>query len=69
MMYYISIDSYAMRLCIFLKPAMSDQPSGRYWPETGHDWKKPAKNALFLQVFGIFDALPYSLFIPNFKRR
>ena len=26
---------------------LSDQLSGRYCPETGHDWKKPAKISLF----------------------
>ena len=36
---------------------LSDQLSGRYCPETGHDWKKPAKNGIFSEVFGIFDTL------------
>ena len=36
---------------------LSDQLSGRYWPESGHDWKKPAKNGIFSEVFGIFDTL------------
>ena len=30
----------------------SDQPSGRYWPESGRNWKKSFKNALFFKVFG-----------------
>ena len=36
-------------------------------PDTGRS--KPAKNALFLEVFGEFDTLPYTVFNPNFKRR
>ena len=36
-------------------------------PDTGR--RKPAKNVLFLEVFGKFDALPYTVFILNFKRR
>ena len=48
---------------------LSDQLSGRYWPESGHDWKTPAKIGLFLEVFVKFHTLPYTVFIPNFKRR
>ena len=36
---------------------LSDQLSGRYCPETGHDWKNPAKNGIFSEVFRIFDTL------------
>ena len=46
-----------------LEKNLSAQLSGRYWPESGHDWKKPAKNGLFLEVFGIFNALPDEVFI------
>ena len=53
----------------FVKRNLFGEVSGRYCPETGHDWKKTAKNGLFLEVFGIFDPLPDKPFIPNFKRR
>ena len=66
-MCYISIDSYAIRLGIFLKSAMSDQLSGRYWPESGHDWKKPAKNSLFLEDLTPFP-IQYSFKILNVGR-
>ena len=44
-----------------------DQPSGRYWPETGHHWKKTAKKGLFLEVFGTFDTLSDKLCNQNVK--
>ena len=28
----------------------SDHPSGRYWPETGRDWRKNVQNGLFFEV-------------------
>ena len=34
----------------------------------GVRWKNPAKNGLFLEVFGTFDKLPDTVFNPNFKR-
>ena len=48
---------------------LSDQLSGRYCPETGRDWKKPAKNRLFLELFATFHTLSDTVFILNFKRR
>ena len=48
---------------------LSEEVSGRYCPATGHDWRKPAKIGLFLEVFVKFHTLPYTVFIPNFKRR
>ena len=52
----------------FVKKNLSGQVSGRYYPEIRHDWEKPAKNGLFLQVFENFDTLPDIVFIQNFKR-
>ena len=54
------------RECILLRNNFSDRPSGRYWPESGHGWKKTAKNGLFFYVFGNFDPLPDKIFIQNF---
>ena len=48
---------------------LSGQLSGRYCPETGQDWKKPAKIGLFLEVFANIHTVLYGVFIPNFKRR
>ena len=48
---------------LIYKGNFSDQLSGRYCPKTGHDWKKPAKNGLLLEVFGTFDPLPDTVFI------
>ena len=48
---------------------LSGEVSGRYWPESGQDWKNPAKNGLFLEVFAKFHTLPYMVLTPNFKRR
>ena len=45
-----------------------DQPSGRYWPESGRNWEKTLKNDLFFKVFGKFIILPYILWYRNFKR-
>ena len=53
----------------FVKRNLSGQVSGRYCPETGHDWKKPAKNGLFLEVSGKCYTHPYGVSILNFKRR
>ena len=36
---------------------LSDQPSGRYWPESGRNSEKTFKNGLFFNVFGLFDIL------------
>ena len=35
----------------------SDQPSGRYCPETGHDWEKKDKNRRFFEVFVIIEGV------------
>ena len=54
---------------LIYKENLFNQLSRRYCPETGHDWKKPAKNRLILEVFGAFDPLPNTVFIQYFKRK
>ena len=54
---------------LIYKKNLSAQLSGRYFPEIGHDWKNPAKNSLFLEIFGKFDPFPDKVSIQNFQPR
>ena len=46
----------------------SEQPFGRYWPESGRNSEKTTKNGLFFEVFGLFNTLSYMISTRNFKR-
>ena len=68
--YYIPIEAQFIweqgeAINIFIQPNCPDAIVRK--PDTGR--RKPAKNGLFLEVFGIFHPLPDTIFNPNFKRR